>query len=108
MGRSGAGIQRRFAVCITATGDPPDTKQANPDECFAAGGLLSVRQGWNQNRAVVVVVAVLGVLALGNEAFSAVRGLYAWAVTQAGQAMLLVGIALIALFLVVERFVTKS
>ena len=67
-----------------------------------------MQKGWNQNRVVVVGVAVLVILALGNDAFSAVRGLYAWAGTQAGQATLLVGISIIALFLVVERFVSKS
>lgn len=63
---------------------------------------------FNKNRGMVLVGALLLLLALGNDVASAVSGLYAWAQTSQGQAMLLVGVVLVVLFLALDRFVSKA
>lgn len=67
-----------------------------------------MQSGWNQNRAVIVMVAVIVLVALANDALTAVSALYTWAQRPAGQAALLVGVGLIALWLVVDRLVEKG
>jgi len=62
---------------------------------------------FERNRGLVVIGAVLALLAFGNDVGGALAWLYATAITQAGQAVLLVGVSILVLFLVVDRFVTR-
>jgi len=62
---------------------------------------------FNRNRGIILVGAILAILALGNDVAGAVSGLYSWAQTSQGQAMLLVGVVLVVLFLALDRFVSK-
>lgn len=54
-------------------------------------------------RGLVLILALAAFLALANDVVAAVLGLYRWAVTSNGQAVLLVGILLLTLFLVIDR-----
>jgi hypothetical protein len=62
----------------------------------------------SSNRGVILIVAVVLLLGILNDFVGAVSGLYRWALTAQGQAMLLVGLVVVVLFLALDRFATRS
>jgi hypothetical protein len=67
-----------------------------------------MKLGIGSNRGVILIVAVVVLLGILNDFVGAVSGLYRWALTAQGQAMLLVGLVVVVLFLALDRFATRT